>query len=355
MTNKESTKSGGRAGVFATVTDTLIEMIEGGRLPWRPTWSEERPRKGRPREPRLVLIGSPAIPISISSRSPYRGVNVLILWASSIKRGYGSPFWGTLKAWNDVGCRIKKGEQATRIVRWIEKPELDPVTGEVVDEDWFPVIHTVFNARQVEGPAEILAKYRADAPAPVLVPEAAPEPEPEPRSWNWEPAERLVTALRPKITWSGAEASYRPRTDTIRMPDRNRFHTEAGLYSVLLHEVGHWTGHKKRLDRDQTGDQGSPAYWMEELVAELTACFVLATLDLPDHLDELPHSAAYLKHYLDLLKGDRRLFVRAASLAQRASDYILSGGADPAVTKERDRGRKRNQEGRKSKKEGSQR
>lgn len=351
MTTKESTKAGGRAGVFATVTDTLIELMEGGGLPWRSPWSLERPRKGRTRKPRLVLIGRPAIPISISSDKPYRGLNVLILWAACLKRGFGSHFWGTLKAWNGVGCRVRKGEQATRIVRWIEKPELDPESGEVVDEDWIPVIHSIFNARQVEGPAEILAKYQADAPAPVLVPEAEPEPEPEPRSWNWEPAERLVTALRPEIKWGGVEASYSLRFDKIRMPDRNRFHTEAGLYSVLLHEVGHWTGHKKRLDRDQTGDRDSPAYWMEELVAELTACFVLATLDLPDRLEELPHSGAYLKHYLDLLKGDRRLFVRAASLAQRASDYILSGGKAPVEPT----GQGRGQKPRKSKTEGAQR
>ncbi len=348
---KESTKSGGRAGVFATVTDTLIEMIEGGLLPWRSPWSLERRRKGRTRKPRLVPSSRPAIPISISSDKPYRGVNILILWASSIKQGYGSPFWGTLNAWNGVGYRVRKGEQATRIVRWVEKPELDPVSGEVVDEDWFPVIHPVFNAGQVEGPAEILAKYRADAPAPVLVPESEPEPEPEPRFWNWEPAEGLVAALRPKIKWGGVEASYSLRSDTIRMPARNRFYTEAGLYSVLMHEVGHWTGHKKRLDRDQTGDRDSPAYWMEELVAELSACFVLASLDLPDRLEELPHSAAYLKHYLDLLKGDRRLFVRAASLAQRASDYILSGGEAPVEPTGQGRGRK----SRKSKTEGAQR
>jgi antirestriction protein ArdC len=341
-TPQRSSEPSRRAGVFATVTETLMKMIEDGHPPWRSRWSEVRPRKGRSIKPRLVLIGRLAMPISISSHKPYRGVNVLILWASSLKRGYGSPYWGTLKAWNGVGCRVRKGEQATRIVRWIEQTELDPASGDVVDEEWCPVIHSVFNAGQVEGPDDILAKYGADAPAPRLVPEAEAEPKPEPRSWDWEPAERLVGALRPKIKWGGAEASYNFGSDMISMPDRDRFRTEAGRYSVLLHEVGHWSGHKNRLDRDLTGDQDSPAYWMEELVAELTACFVLANLDLPDRLEELPHSAAYLKRYLDLLQGDRRTLVKSAGLAQRASDYILSGGTAPTgpTGRKREQGRK---------------
>lgn len=325
-----SPRSGGRAGVFATVTDTLIELIEGGRLPWRPAWSEQRPRKGRPREPRLVLIGRPAVPISISSRRPYRGVNVLILWASSIRRGCGSPYWGTLNAWNGVGCRVRKGEQATRIVRWVEQSEVDPESGEVVDEEWFPVIHSVFNAGQVDGPAEMLAEFRADAPAPQVVAGAEPAPTAGPISWDWEPAERLVAALNPRLRWAGKRACYNLRSDMIHMPDRDRFHSQAGIYGVLMHEVGHWTGHSKRLARDLSGDQGTPSYWFEELVAELTSCFVLASLDLPGRLEELPNSAAYLQNYLGLLRDDRRLLVRAAGLAQKASDYIVSGGTAPA-------------------------
>jgi antirestriction protein ArdC len=301
-------------------------MIEGGLLPWRCRWSEVRPSKSRHRKPRLVPIGRPSLPISISSHKPYRGVNVLILWASSIRRGFGSPYWGTLNAWNGVDCRVKKGERATRIVRWVEKTETDPVSGDVVDEGFFPVVHSVFNAAQVEGPPEVLAKYRADAPAPVLVPEGEPEPMPEPMSCDWEPAERLVRALRPRIKWGGAEASYNYKSNTILMPDRDRFHTEAGRYSVLMHEMGHWTGHRERLARDLTGNHADPAYWTEELVAELASCFVLAELDLPDRLEELPGSGAYLKHYLDLLKGDRRAFVKAAGLAQKAADHILGGG-----------------------------
>ena len=325
---KQTSKPGGRAGVFAIVTETLIEMIEGGLLPWRSQWSSVRPSKGRPRKPRLVLIGRLLLPTSISSDKPYRGVNVLILWAAALKKAYGSPFWGSINAWNGVGCRVRKGEQATRIVRWVEQTEVDPASGDVVNEEWFPVIHSVFNVGQVEGPIETLTRYRVNEPAPEWLSEPLPETEndPEPPSWDWEPAERLVSTLNPKLRWGGNKAYYNLRSDMIHMPDRDRFFTQAGLYGVLMHEVGHWTGNRKRLSRDLSGGEGTPSYWFEELVAELAACFVLAALDLPERLEELPNSAAYLQHYLDLLKADRRSLFRAASLSQKATDYILCGG-----------------------------
>ena len=203
------------------------------------------------------------------------------------------------------------------------------------EEKSFPIIHSVFNVAQVEGPAETIAKYGGNQPPLVMVPLSEPKPAPVLVPIRWEPAERLVTTLKPKLRWGGDRACYSPRTDSIKMPDRDRFDTQAGLYTVLMHELGHWTGHPKRLDRDMSGVDGTPEYWFEELVAELSACFVLAALALPDRMEELPNSASYLKHYLDLLRDDRRKIVKAASLAQKAAAYILSGGVVSQEKKQR--------------------
>ncbi len=315
-------------GIYQRVTENLIELMEGGRLPWRTRWSSTRAGRRRAKRPAVVPDRRLLLPLSISSGKPYQGVNILILWAAALKQLYASPYWGTLRAWNQLDCRVKAGEKATHIVRWIEKTEVDPVTGEEEDEA-FPVCHPVFNVAQVQGPAEIINKYGGNEPPLVMVPvdEAQTESISEPESW--EPAEKLVRELSPKLRWGGDQAYYSPSHDAIRMPDRHRFQTQAGLYTVLMHEVGHWTGHSKRLDRELNGEKGTPEYWFEELVAELSACFVLAALALPDRMDELPCSASYLQHYLDLLSDDRRKLVKAASLAQKASEFILSGGEIP--------------------------
>jgi len=51
--------------------------------------------------------------------------------------------------------------------------------------------------------------------------------------------------------------------------------TEA-YYSVLWHEMGHWSGHKSRLDRDMSNKFGDAKYAMEELIAELTSAYCCA-------------------------------------------------------------------------------
>jgi antirestriction protein ArdC len=313
-----------RGGIYERVTNTLMGLIEGGTLPWRTRWANARPRRQRAKKPPLVPGQRLLLPLSLSSRKPYQGVNVLILWAAAVKLRYASPYWGTLRAWNQLDCRVKVGEKATHIVRWIEKAEVDPETGEE-EETTFPVSHAVFNVAQVQGLEKTIAKFGGNEPPLVMVtsqPQAEQASEPE----SWEPAETVVMVLNPKLSWGGDKACYSLRRDSIRMPERNRFETQAGLYSVLMHEVGHWTGHPKRLDRELTGGVDTPEYWFEELVAELSACFVLAALVLPDRMEELPNAASYLKFYLDLLRDDRRKLVKAAGLAQKAADFILSGG-----------------------------
>ncbi len=90
---------------------------------------------------------------------------------------------------------------------------------------------------------------------------------------------------------------------------------------ALAHEMTHWTRHSRRLDRDfgrrRHGDAG---YAREELVAELGAAFLCADLGLA--LEPREDHAAYLASWLKVLQDDRRFIVSAASLAQKAVDFL---------------------------------
>ena len=57
------------------------------------------------------------------------------------------------------------------------------------------------------------------------------------------------------------------------MPPQAAFHESINWYRTALHELGHWTGHGTRLDRDQKGGFGSEAYTKEELVGEMATEF----------------------------------------------------------------------------------
>jgi antirestriction protein ArdC len=65
---------------------------------------------------------------------------------------------------------------------------------------------------------------------------------------------------------------------------------------------------------------GSDAYSQEELVAEMGSAFLCGHCGILTETET--NSAAYLKHWLEQLKADPSLLVRAGSQAQKAYDYI---------------------------------
>jgi antirestriction protein ArdC len=110
-------------------------------------------------------------------------------------------------------------------------------------------------------------------------------------------------------------------SDVVQMPFFETFRDAESYYATLAHELTHWTRHPSRLDRSfgrkRFGDEG---YAMEELVAELGAAFLSADLGLTPEPRE--DHAAYIGHWLNVLKNDKRAIFTAASYAQRAADFI---------------------------------
>ena len=60
--------------IYDTVTKTLIELLEGGTIPWRTSWSSVRPKQQKEKKPVLVPGQRLLLPLSISSGKPYQGV-----------------------------------------------------------------------------------------------------------------------------------------------------------------------------------------------------------------------------------------------------------------------------------------
>nr|WP_187299454.1 zincin-like metallopeptidase domain-containing protein [Nitrospira moscoviensis] len=115
----------------------------------------------------------------------------------------------------------------------------------------------------------------------------------------------------------------------MQLPPFEAFKDKESYYSTALHELTHWTHHEKRLARDfgrqRFGDEG---YAREELVAELGSAFLCADLGItPDIRDD---HAAYLGHWLKILKDDKRAIFSAAAHAQRAADFLQRIQSPPA-------------------------
>src|SRR5215510_13975939 len=98
-------------------------------------------------------------------------------------------------------------------------------------------------------------------------------------------------------------------------------------HRTALHELGHATGHRSRLNRDQNGSYGTKKYAFEELVAELSAAFGCASLGI---VPTARHSD-YIGSWLEVLREDNRAIVRAASQASKAADFLLGFVPDRAA------------------------
>jgi len=282
--------------IYQRVTDQIVAELEKGVRPWLKPWNAEH-TAGRITRP-LRANGI-----------PYRGINVLMLWAAATERGYTVPLWLTYKQAQELGGQVRKGEKGSLVVyaNKITRTAQDETTGEDLEREIpFMKGYTVFNAEQVDGLPE---RFRL-LPPPALDPVA-----------RIERAEAFFAATGAEIREGGDRAFYSVADDHVQMPPFVAFKEREAYYATLAHEVCHWTKHPKRLDRSfgrkRFGDEG---YAMEELVAELGAAFVCADLALTPQPRE--EHAAYIGSWLKALKDDRRAIFGAAAHAQRAADYL---------------------------------
>src|SRR5258708_2467567 len=131
--------------------------------------------------------------------------------------------------------------------------------------------------------------------------EGIPESETS-RDVGWDPlqkAERVLGSSQAKIQHSqGGGAFYRPSTDTIHLPARDRFENASAYYATALHELGHWTGHADRLNRDLAHPFGSEGYAREELRAEIASLILGSEVELGYDPGQ---PAGYVDHWVQIL------------------------------------------------------
>jgi len=138
-------------------------------------------------------------------------------------------------------------------------------------------------------------------------------------------ADQVLASCGADIIEQGSKAFYRPSTDEIHLPTRDRFDRPESFYAVALHEATHSTGHLSRLARNFDGRFGDESYAFEELIAELGASFLCADLGLaPVTLDD---HARYIDSWLSVLKRDKKAIFTAASHAAKAHDYLMAMAA----------------------------
>lgn len=296
--------------VYEEITQTIIKAIEQSAGDFQMPWHRGGMR-----------------PTNALTHAQYRGINILQLSISQHGNSFDSPYWATYKQWQELGAKVKKGAKGTEVIFYKtliaeqkaetqldqSEPEQPNEEGEddqqAVELKKFPMLKTsvVFNADQIDGwnPPEIPLTDKTQ---------------------HLENAETFIEKTGAEVRHGGERAFYNSSGDFIQMPNRERFTgtdtstaTEA-YYSVLLHELTHWTGHAKRCHRDLGNRFGNEAYAMEELIAELGASFLCADLQVavavrPDH-------AQYIQSWLKVLREDKTAIFTASNRAMKAIDFL---------------------------------
>lgn len=275
--------------VYEIVTNRIIEQLEVGTVPWRKPWN-----------------GKPAH--NWTSGKVYSGINAVLLRGGE---------YATFNQITQAGGKVKKGAKSEIVVFFTQASAKKIVNGEEKTE-FFPILkyYNVFEINEdCEGLTSKIERNEASA-NPI------------------EDCERITTEYLHRANAPTLEHSGRPRayyqisSDRVHMPDRTFFHTPEEYYSTLFHELIHSTGHADRLNRKEMSGMsffGDEAYSKEELTAEMGAAF-LCNMTCIDHAT-ISNSASYLQSWLKALKNDKKLIISAASLAQKAVQYIT--GTEP--------------------------
>lgn len=285
-----------RANLYEDITTRIVAELEAGRVPWVQPWTSAR-------------VG-PGMPHNAATGRSYSGINILTLWGSVARHGFSSHGFLTFRQAAALGGSVRRGERGTSVVyahRFVPGAERSNAAAEGREaKGGIPFLRTftVFSVDQCDGLPEALSAPPPPIPDGLILPQAC----------------ALIDATGAAFRIGGPSAFYSPADDYVQVPRPDDFHEPINWHRTAFHELGHWTGHRSRLARDQTGAFGSPTYGREELVAEMTGAFICATLGI----EPTVRHADYLGSWLSIIRDDNRAIVRAASAASKAADYLLA-------------------------------
>lgn len=274
--------------VYALVTNQIISQLEQKIVPWQQPWT---------------IAG---IPQNLVTRNPYRGVNVWLL----ASLGYEHNTFLTWKQLKVLGGSVNKGEKGHYVVFWktFEKEHSEEGNQDVQTKRSVLRYYKVFNVAQCSKiPEHFLTPVENQPFSPIAE------------------CERIIHEMQkaPPILHEQQEAYYDPKRDIINMPETKQFKHPERYYSVLFHELVHSTGHESRLKRKEITEKtnfGSKQYSIEELTAEIGACYLNSLTGIGN--THFKQNVAYINGWLEALKKDNRLIIYASSKGQQAVDFI---------------------------------
>ena len=273
-----------RTDVQQIVNDLFIGQLENGIAPWRVSWMEA------------------GVPTNLVSKYPYRGMNNMLL----AMLGYDRNVFLTENQLAAIGASIKAKEKPHVVMYWDNGITAEPANPGIKKTPKLR-FYQVYNIAQCAG---ILGET-----VPPVVHETNPI----------AACERIIANMPkfPAIRHKEANTFYNPLQDFINLPKQKDFLNDAGYFSALFHQLVHASGHYTRLDRMgliQMPEFGCDPYSLEELVAEIGACYLRSLTGIASEFDEIKDTGGWLPKF----RKDKQFIFTACTLALKAIDFILN-------------------------------
>ena len=264
----------------------------------------------------------------------YSGANMVRLALTAMEKGYADNRWLTFKQLQavreehpDLNIRIRKGEHGVTVLRpedvffTVEKEGKWNFVSEeqakgLPDVRRHTLLYpfTVFNAAQIENfPAK-------EQSAPAMT-----------EAQRNDLLERFVASSGVAVEHGKGVPRFDHRTDTVRLPHPENFHSSGAYYAAKLREFFKATGHTSREARQPVKAQTLKSCAFEEMRAEMFSMLAGAKfgLPMPEH-----GSAERLRLWNQTFSGgESRALFRAASEAARALTTLrqFEAGEQPAA------------------------
>lgn len=290
------------------LAESFINILEEKGLEWKKEWN------GVSSAPRNGITGA-----------HYRGTNAFYLSLLAMANGYTDPRWVTFVQIADKNnryhpnekWRLQKGSKGAWVEYWYQYDLTNKKAitwseyrdargnGRAADEFRLSAKYTlVFNAENVEGMPEL----------------KMPEP-------NEITPDELIGTLSENmgveiLNDGGNRAYYSPMEDKIHLPEPGAFTSDYAYNATALHELAHSTGHPARLNREQGGFFGSQEYAYEELVAEISSCFMGASLASAATEEHINNHKAYVSAWVQEIREKPDVLIHAVKDSEAAADYM---------------------------------
>lgn len=291
--------------------EMYIDSLREEQLPWRHRWTN-------------------GININGITKNEYKGVNQLLLSLVASNRQYNDSRWFTYVQIQDKGYKLKDAKgKGVPIEFWsvydkkskkrIDFSEYERIIELYPEEKSSYTIFCnnayVYNGDHIDGlPKSKVNIKMASIKAPIFI-------------------RNLIKTLNVRYTEKGNQAFYRPSTDEIVLPKKEKFIDKYSYYATQLHELCHSTGHEKRLNR-YIKSNNIKDYAREELIAEISASFLMQKLNINARAEHYDNHKAYIQSWINILEEKPNELFKAINESNKVFEYMEKNSNTKSKEKE---------------------